>query len=112
MNVVHMNGLSLLPGIDYTIGKNTIYFTAPPPAGAEIIYTEVVDVKAGATQMTRLEGNGSKYIFHIDNEFSDRLAIHRMVEDAVRYKDNPTVRDAINQLQVVLELVKQDATVY
>lgn len=112
MNVVHMNGLTLLPGIDYTTGKNLISFSVPPPMGAEIMYTEVVDVNTGATHVTRLQGNGSTYMFKLDTDFAERLAIHELFSEAIKHKDNPAVRDAINKLQVILELVKQDATVY
>ena len=112
MNVVHINGVSLLPGIDYVVGKNTISFSVPPPLGAEIVYTEVVDSKTGATYMTHLEGNGSTYLFHLDTDFIDRMELHELFDQVVKYRGNPAVRDALSKLQIVLELVKEDATIY
>lgn len=111
MNVVHMNGLTLLPGIDYTVGKTVITFSVPPPAGADIVFTEVINAETGATHMTRLTGDGSTYLFKIETNFTDRVRLHQLFELAILHKDNPTVRDAINRLQVVLELVKDDTTV-
>ena len=39
MNVVHMNGLTLIPGIDYQVGDTMINFSVPPPAGTDIMFT-------------------------------------------------------------------------
>ena len=107
MNVVHMNGVVLLPGIDYKVGGEMISFSSAPPAGAEILVTEVINANTGAVHVTRLTGNGSTYLFRIETQFADRASLLELFDEAMKYKDNPTVRDAINKLQVVLELVKE-----
>ena len=112
MNVVHMNGLTLLPGIDYTVSKTAISFGVAPPAGAEIVFTEVINAETGATHMTRMTGDGSTYLFRIETNFADRVRLNELFELAIKHKNNPTVCDAIDRLQVVLELVEQDAIVY
>lgn len=113
MNVIHMNGLSLLPGIDYTVGKNLISFSVPPPPGSEILYTQVINAESGATHMTRLTGDGTTYLFRLDTDFSNRIRLNEIFEDSLKYVDHPSVKDALDQLQVILELVKQeDATIY
>lgn len=112
MNVVHMNGLSLLPGIDYTVGKKLISFSVPPPAGADIVFTEVINANTGATHMTRLVGDGTTYLFRLDTDFSTRVMLNEMCEDLLAHIDNPAVKDALDRLRVTLELVKQEDTVY
>ena len=112
MNVVHMNGLTLIPGIDYVVGDTMITFSVPPPAGANIMFTEVIDANKGVTHITQLTGNGSTYLFRLETNFSDRVKLNELFQSALKHKDNPTVRDAIDRLQVVLELVEQDVTVY
>ena len=111
MNVVHMNGLTLLPGIDYTVGKNIITFSVPPQAGADIVFTEVINARTGATHMTRLTGDGSTYLFKLEINFGDRVRLNELFESALEYRDTPVVRDVLERLQVVLELVEQDAIV-
>jgi hypothetical protein len=108
MNVVHINGVALIPGIDYTVGDTLINFSVPPPAGADIVFTEVISPTTGATHMTRLYGDGSTFLFRLETNFTDRVQLNQMFELAIKYKDNPTVRDALDKLKVVLELVKDD----
>ena len=112
MNVVHMNGVALLPGVDYTVGRNTISFSVPPPADADILYTEVINAETGATHVTRLVGNGFTFLFELDTEFVERLELHDLFAQVIKHKDHPAVRDAIEKIQVVMELIKEDATIY
>lgn len=112
MNVVHMNGLTLLPGIDYTVGKHTISFSVAPPAGADIMFTEVINADSGATHVTRLHGDGTTYLFRLDTDFSTRVMLNEMCVDLLEHIDNPAVKDALDKLRVTLELVKQEDTVY
>lgn len=112
MNVVHMNGVSLLPGIDYKVGRGTISFSIPPAAGVDIVYTEVINANTGATHMTRLIGDGVTYLFKLDTNFTERFELQNLFEDTFKYKDHISVRDAIEKLQVVIELVKQHDSIY
>lgn len=112
MNVVHINGVALLPGIDYSVGKSTLSFSVPPPVGSDIIFTEVINNRTGATHMTRLTGDGSTFLFKLETNFTDRVELQEVFKEAMQYKDIPAVRDVLDNLKVILELVKQDATVY
>ena len=111
MNVVHMNGLTLIPGIDYVVGDTMINFSVPPPAGTDIMFTEVINVNTGATHVTRLTGDGSTYLFRLETNFADRVRLNQLFESALKYRDTPAVRDLLERLQVVLELVEQDVIV-
>ena len=106
-----MNGLTLLPGIDYKVSDSTVSFSSPPPAGADIAFTEVIDANTGVTHITKFTGNGYTYLFKLETNFAERVRLHELFESAIKHKDTPAVRDAINRLQVVLELVKDDTTV-
>ena len=106
MSVVHLNGVALIPGIDYTLGQTYISFLRAPAAGDDIMFTEVVSLKTGATHITRLTGDGSTFMFTIDTGFNERLKISNLLEDAYKHYDVPAVVDALDKLRVVLELVK------
>jgi len=112
MNVVHMNGIALLPGVDYTVGDALVSFSQAPERGARIMFTEVIDPDTGATHVTQIIGDGHTYLFHLETNFGDRVKLQRLFESALTYKDHPTVRDVLERLQVVVELVKHDATIY
>jgi hypothetical protein len=112
MNVVHINGVALLPGIDYSVGKTTLSFSVPPPSGSDIIFTEVINDRTGATHMTRLTGDGFTYLFKLETNFTDRVELQELFSEVMKHKDIPAVRDALDKLKVIVELVKQDATVY
>jgi hypothetical protein len=108
LNIVHINGVALIPGIDYSVSENgMLSFSTAPQAGADIVFTEVVNQNTGETMMTRLTGDGHTYLFRLETNFADRVHISEMFQLALKYKDHPTVRDAINKLQTVLELVKE-----
>ena len=108
MHVVHLNGVALLPGVDYVVGDSVISFMSPPAAGSDIVFTEVINANTGATHMTRLTGNGVNFLFKLETNFAQRVKLSELFDTAIKYKDIPAVTDAINKLRVVLELVKED----
>lgn len=110
MNAVHLNGVSLLEGIDYFMGDATISFATPPVSKSEILVTEVVGSK-GATHVTRLIGNGNKFVFTLDRSFEQNLLVQEMLDQAYKYRHVPAVEDILEKLKVVIELVKQHDTV-
>ena len=75
MHLVHINGITQAPGINYVLSNTTISFSSPPPAGADIIITEVIDARTGTTHITRLNGNGSTFLWKLDTGFSERVRL-------------------------------------
>lgn len=112
MNAVHIDGVAVLPGIDYSIGTNKISFSVPPDNRSEIIVTEVIDAKRGATHMTRLIGDGKTYVFALDRSFVKNLELQTLLDQVWIYKDVPAVADALEKLQVIVNLITEDDTLY
>ena len=110
MITVHMNGLTLIPGIDYTVGDGTLTFSSPPPSGYNIMFSEAFET--GTTHVTHLTGDGYTYLFKLDTNINDRARLYKMFDDAMAYKDIPAVHDALNQLRVIVELVKDDHAIH
>lgn len=104
---VHLNGVALLPGVDYSQGRSTITFSMPPHPGDDIMITQVLCADTGATQVTSLVGDGKTYLFRFDPSVAARFKLQDMIESAWRHQDNPAVQDALEKLRVVLELVKE-----
>ena len=105
MNQIHLNGIALIPGIDYTCSNATVMFSIPPPCGADIVLTEVVNVNSGATYQTRLVGNGKQYLFKLGQDSHLRAQISDLFEKAVTHRDHPAVKEALDRLRVVIELI-------
>lgn len=112
MNQVHINGVALLPGVDYTASNSTLVLSVPPKLGDQILFTEVLDLNTGATHVTRFTGDGRKYLFKFDGEFNTRLKMQSITDDLYVYRNVPAVAEAIEKLQVILELTKQNATLH
>lgn len=105
MTQVHINGVTMLPGIDYTSGPGTLMFSVPPGAGSEIIFTQLLSADTGATYMHRLIGDGKTYMFSVNTGMADRVKISRMIDCAIQNRRHPAVEEALTKLQVVLELL-------
>jgi hypothetical protein len=104
---VHLNGLRLIPGIDYTATHGEIKFTEAPCLGDNITISSTIPGSVGV-QMQALMGNGHTFAYKIDRSFSDRVVIQNLLDDAWTYQNVPAVLDVLDQLKVVLALVKQD----
>jgi len=105
MNQVHVNGIALLPGIDYRIGQATIIFTSPPGAGEQIVFTEVLDVNKGSVRQMTLTGDGRQYMFKLDSDPSEREILSKLFEKVVKNRTHPAVKEALDRLKVVVELI-------
>lgn len=103
---IHLNGLKMLPGIDYTATKNTIGFSTPPNAGDDILVTSAIP--GGGAHLQRLKGDGFTFLYQLDSSFKERVQIQSVLADAWVYHNVPAVKDLLDRLQVVIELVKQD----
>jgi len=105
MNQVHVNGVALLSGIDYTFGQSTLVFTEPPGPGEKIVLTQVIDINTGSTQQTTLTGDGYSYIFKINSGPTDREILSRLFEKVIKNQKHPAVKEALDRLKVIVELI-------
>jgi hypothetical protein len=106
MHEVYVNGVRQCPGIDYLSAKNAISFNVPPIAGADIMVSTALN--KGGRHVVTLQGNGSTYLFQIDNTVTKRLEIYDLLDDIEQYHEVPAIAEALERLQVLLKLVKQD----
>lgn len=103
----YINGVRQVPGIEYSTSGNTISFSTPPSNGASI------QLVHNGYSLCNLTGNGSTFLF--TGSFADAEAQDTLIDTlrtAFDYRDNPAIADAIERLQVVVELVKQDDTLH
>ncbi len=105
MNQIHVNGVALLPGIDYRYEHATLIFSSPPGLGEQIVLTEVLDFNTGLTRQTNLVGNGRQYMFKLDRDLTDREVLSALFEKVVKNQKHPAVKEALDRLKVVVELI-------
>lgn len=109
---VHINGLRCVPGIDYNATAQSISFKQAPAVGDDILVTSAIPGNSGGVHMQKIKGNGNTFLYNIDRTFDERVQLQRTLDDAWKYQGVPAVADVLARLQVVLELVKQDDTLY
>ena len=105
MNQVHVNGVALLPGIDYRVSQASIIFNCPPAPGDQIVFTEVLNPSTGSLHRTTLNGNGRQYMFKLDRHLTDREVLSTLFEKVITHYDHPAVKEALERLKVVVELI-------
>lgn len=102
MAQVYINGVLLIPGIDYSIANSKISFATPPDSGSHI------DIRRGPGELTTIVGNGHRYMFDLNEHWAHYEHIQALIQETWKYKDVPAVADQLEKLKVVLELIKQD----
>jgi hypothetical protein len=103
MFTVHINGVMQIPGIDYTACKNAVAFTTPPQAGY------VVHVSNSRGTVGQFYADGSTYLYQMTMDIIDEPEnITTLLNDVVKYYNNPAVADMLERLQVVIELIKEN----
>ncbi len=106
MIYVHLNGLKMVPGIDYSTTRSSVSFSQPPAVGDSAIVT--MSINGGGAHMQRFTGDGHTYLFQLDQTFENRYKLQTILDDAWTYHNVPAVQDLLEQLGVVIALVKQD----
>lgn len=99
---VHVNGVKQIPGIDFVTGKNTLSFSTPPQQG------DIIQVTSPYGNIANVYGDGSTFLFHMILDIEKHTSIMNLLNDVGKYYENPAVADILEQLRVVVELVKQD----
>ena len=96
---VHLNGVRLMPMHDYTIVDERVNFTQVPRHG------DLIQI-ATPTSNCQFYGNDIQVGFPITESIKKSIRLGQLMDDLLIYMDNPTVKDQLERLQVVLELVK------
>jgi hypothetical protein len=105
---VHINGLKQIPGIDYTTSNDLVSFHQAPACGDTILVTSSIPGSTTGVHMQKFLGNGSTFLYNVDNSFNQRVKLQKMLDEVWEYQGVPAVQDILERLQVVLEIVKQD----
>lgn len=95
---VFINGVRQIPSIDYVLGSTTLNLSAPPAQGSNISL-----VLADGSETVFL-GDGLTYLFNFRSQRHEML---QLLDDAVKYRENPAVLEALEKLKVVIELVRE-----
>ena len=94
-----INGVLLIPGIDYVVDREYMSFTQAPRYGDRI---HVMTPNANAD----FYGNDVTFRFPMPTVIQKSEVLEGLMHDLDEYMDHPTVKDQLERLQVVLELVK------
>jgi len=105
---VHVNGLKQIPGIDYDATNQTISFKQPPAIGDQILVTSSIPGSTTGVHMQKLMGNGSTFLYQLDSSFEQRVKLQKLLDEAWEYQGVPAVNNILEQLRVVVELVKHN----
>lgn len=94
--LVAVNGI--IQGVGaYMIQGDVLIFHQAPDMGDRISIT------IGKTR-TEHEGNGSRTVFEMPN--SEAFQFEQFMERVWNYRDNPTVKDQLEKLKIVMELIR------
>jgi len=99
---VYINGVVQLPGFDYAASKNTVSFTVPPAAGSDIV------LKGPRGDVTQITADGTTFLYQLSADTKSYNNAINLLNDALKYYDNPAVADVLERLRIVVELVKQE----
>jgi hypothetical protein len=99
MIAVHINGARLVPKHDYNIAKERIRFSQAPR------YGDLIQL-ATPTSTCQFYGNDVQMDYPIPDSLKKSVGLEQLISDLLEYMDHPTVKDQLERLQVVLELVK------
>lgn len=98
--IVSINGVMQVPGIDYSATKNSIAFSSPPEAMSSI------EIRGRNGTLARILGDGSTYLFNFMSDLDHDITY--VLEEAFKLRHVPAVKEALERLQVIVELTKQD----
>ena len=108
ISVVHINGITQIPVIDYTVVSNSISFNVPPSLGSRIsVHYPISDTGRGSI-CELFEGNGSTYLWHLGEDNKEDKYIQDLLKDAWDMRTVPAVADVLERLQVVVSLAKEN----
>jgi hypothetical protein len=97
--LVYIDGIMLVPGIDYNATQNAIRFSTPPAAGATI------SIQGKSGTLANIHADGTTFLYQFMSDFENSTSL--MLEDAFHMRHIPAVADMLERLRVVVELAKQ-----
>jgi hypothetical protein len=101
MITIHVNGVRLVPGVDFVTGKDFVRFSSPPEAGSSI------HIACAKGTIANIWSDGVSVHYHLMIDLETHNDVMNLLNDAAMYYENPAVADVLEQLKVVVELVKQ-----
>jgi hypothetical protein len=69
-------------------------------------FGDLIHIQDGVYQQT-FNGDGQTKVFIVSTDVQENIAITMLLENCLKYKDNPIVIDALERLQVALSLVRE-----
>ena len=97
---VYINGILQIHGIDYVSTDKSIAFSTPPQAMATI------EIRSIRGLLARIFGDGSSYRYDFMSVFEH--GVSDMLEDAFKLRHVPAVAEALERLQVIVALAKEN----
>lgn len=94
--MVAVNGIIQSTHQYMKVSDRIIFHQAPPPGSTIYLMTE--------EQRFDYEGDGFTYAFPLPP--SDRRIYKEFMEEVYQKRDNPTVKDQLEKLKIVMELVR------
>ena len=97
--LISINGIVQYDGSHYITNDDHLIFSEAPSIGSRI----VVQYYNGSQRY--FEGNGSQHVFPLDGHTAI-TQFDRLLRDITKHKDNPAVKDLLEQLRIVTELLR------
>jgi hypothetical protein len=101
--MIFINGVKQIAGIDYVSSNNCIQFSSPPAA------MDTIEIQGRNGVLARILGDGYSYRFDFMNDIDHDTTY--MLEDAFKLRNVPAVAEALERLQVVVALTKQNDSI-
>lgn len=101
---VYINGVLLQNSADYIVQGEQVIFSHPPQRGDRIDFSGV-----GQNPFTYTKtANGINKTFIVDHIWQETIAHNSLMNQAWNYREHPTIKDLLEQLQAAVTLVKND----
>ena len=100
---IYVNGILQVPGFDYVASKNSVSFTRPPARGYDIVVKDLIG------NVTKITADGTTFLYQLSADTKSYNNAINLLNDALKYYDNPAVADVLDQLKVVIALVEQQS---
>ena len=100
---VTVNGIVQSSSEYHIDDNNNLVFSQAPAAGDRI---NVIFSQGAVNSPTlALTGNGTQNVFFVEGN-QELLKFNRLVDNIRKHRDNPAVKDLLEQLQIVTELLR------
>lgn len=101
MLLISINGVIQTPNLDYVAANNEIKFTKAPAKGC------VVEIRGPNGTLIQQQGTGFIDTFWLDDILPEDPLV-ALFQEVYKNKDVPAVKDILDRLQVVINLIKTE----